>query len=114
MKIANGMEFINDEDVIGKWHLIGWSNKADHDSIYDLNEGNNGYSDLYFLPDGQPYWIFEGWTKGFLLIHHGGDAPILTYTYKISIVEGKKYLLLHKDKITSVINEKINNMKVSE
>ena len=24
MKIANGMQFVNDEAVIGKWNNIGW------------------------------------------------------------------------------------------
>ena len=27
MKIANGMQFVNDEAVIGKWNNIGWIEK---------------------------------------------------------------------------------------
>ena len=80
--LANGMKFINDENVIGKWKNIGWTEDLSSRSIEKINTQSGEYEDLYFLPDGEPYWVFEGWTKGFLLFHTGGDAPVLTYTYE--------------------------------
>lgn len=41
MKIANGMEFINDEAVIGKWSNIGWIGNTHCTSLDDLN-GKSG------------------------------------------------------------------------
>ena len=60
--------FINDEKVIGKWNKIGTvknkedykSNKFDEENIFD-------YKELYFLPNGEEYWVFS-WTKGYLKI----------------------------------------------
>jgi DNA-binding transcriptional MerR regulator len=46
--------FINDDDVIGKWERI----KDENDFPFD---------EIYFLPNGKPYWVFE-WTKGYLKI----------------------------------------------
>ncbi len=83
MKIANGMEFINDETAIGKWKNIGWFGDTESDSLEKLNKKSGEYEDLFFLPNGESYWIFEGWTKGVLLIHYGGYEPILTYRYDI-------------------------------
>lgn len=102
MKIANGMEFINDESVIGKWKNIGWIGNTYCTLLNDLNNESGEYDELYFLPNGEPYWIFEGWTKGFLLIHYGGDEPILTYRYDIQKIDNKKYLFLRLDNKTEI------------
>lgn len=106
MKIANGMEFINDEKVIGKWEIVGWIDDPACNSTENLIAGGRGYNEIYFLPNGEPYWIFEGWTKGYLLIHHGGDAPIYTYTYETSVIDGKDYLFFHKEDSTEVFVKK--------
>ena len=96
MKIANGMQFVNDEAVIGKWNNIGWIENTYCTSLDGLNEKSGEYDTIYFLPNGEPYWIFEGWTKGVLLIHYGGNEPILTYKYDIQVIDGKEYLFLCK------------------
>lgn len=38
MKIANGMQFVNDEAVIGKWNNIGWIENTYCTSLDGLNE----------------------------------------------------------------------------
>ena len=53
-KCTTNKEFINDESVIGKWEII-------NDNEFPFNE-------IYFLPNGQGYWVFENWTKGYLKI----------------------------------------------
>ncbi|WP_074962005.1 hypothetical protein [Ruminococcus albus] len=108
MKIANGLEFINDEDVIGKWENIGWTENSATVSINDLNDVSGEFHILFFLPNGEPYWIFEGWTKGVLLIHYGGDDPILSYNYEISLISGKHYLFLHLENKTEVFIKRDN------
>ena len=102
MKIANGMEFVNDEKIIGKWENIGWINDTNSFSLTDLSSKSGEYNLLYFLPDGEPYWIFEGWTKGVILIHYGGDEPILSYRYDLRDTGGKQYLFLRLDDKTEV------------
>ena len=74
MKIANGMDFVNDERVIGKWENIGWISGSKSFAVTNLNDRSGDYNILYFLPDGEPYWIFEGWTKG-ININKGQCSP---------------------------------------
>lgn len=102
MNIANGMQFENDEAVIGRWKNIGWLDDPKSLSLENLNCKSGEYEDLYFLPNGEPYWIFEGWTKGFLLIHYGGDEPILTYRYDIRSIEGRVCLFFRLENKTEV------------
>ena len=102
MKIANGMEFVNDDRVIGKWENIGWTSSTDSLSVTDLNAKSGEYNILFFLPNGEPYWIFEGWTKGVILIHYGGDEPILTYRYDFRDIGGRQYLFFRLDDKTEV------------
>lgn len=87
-RIANGMEFVNDPAVIGKWKSIGSLASGEPLSQDALNSNQNTAfgitKELYFLPEGKPYWIFEGWTKGTLLVHHGGSEPLLEYRYTIN------------------------------
>lgn len=62
------LPFVNDEQVIGKWEIIGiYAVKADfYDNLFCVK---NFYGEeqkyLYFLPDGERYWAFS-WTKGVL------------------------------------------------
>jgi len=65
-------EFINDEKVIGKWKIID-----QNDFIFD---------EIYFLPNGKGYWVFDGWTKGFLKIMN------VNHKYKIKGEELWLYL----------------------
>lgn len=102
MKIANGMEFINDESVIGKWINIGWIGNINCTSLDDLNEKSGEYDTVYFLPNGEGYWIFEGWTKGILLIHYGGDEPVITYRYDIQRINNREYLFFRLDNKTEI------------
>ncbi|MGW8440217.1 hypothetical protein ACWGXJ_04315 [Paenibacillus sp. S33] len=94
--IANDMLFVNDEEVIGKWEHFDIISSIEE---FDCNKPNNSISskafrEIYFLPNGEKYWIFEGWTKGYLLIHYGGDEPILSYKYTLKKIENKTYMFL--------------------
>ena len=54
------------------------------------------------MPNGEPYWIFECWTKGVLLIHYGGNEHILTYKYDIQLIDGKEYLFFRLKNKTEI------------
>ncbi len=62
------LPFVNDENVVGKWEIIGiYAVKEDfYDHLFCVK---NFYGEeqkyLYFLPDGERYWAFS-WTKGYL------------------------------------------------
>ena len=75
--------FINDELAVGKWTY-----ECSAISKVAYNEGDFYHDEdvllqeLYFLPNGEGYWIFDRWSKG-TLYHFSGT------TYKYS-VEGEK------------------------
>ena len=62
------LPFVNDEQVVGKWEIIGiFAVKKDfYDNLFCVK---NFYGDeqkfLYFLPNGERYWSYS-WTKGYL------------------------------------------------
>ena len=47
-----------------------------------------------FWKTGKKYWIFEGWTKGFLLVHYGGNEPVLCYKYTIRKEDNNNFLFV--------------------
>lgn len=71
--------FVNDENAIGKWSYVCSTVSKDayleHDYYFD---DDALMQDLYFLPNGQGYWIFERWSKG-ILCHYAGNV----YTYSV-------------------------------
>ena len=61
------LPFENDEQVIGKWLVLGECGDGEN---YPTLLLGNGSRHLYFLPNGEYYWCF-GWTKGKLLFGDG-------------------------------------------
>jgi hypothetical protein len=94
--LSNGMAFVYDENVIGKWEFFDIIQSEDDfdagraKSVYS----GKGYKEIYFLPNGQGYWIFEGWTKGFLFTHEGGDEPVDCHNYTIKKLNNKFFMFL--------------------
>ncbi|MBQ9808062.1 MAG: hypothetical protein IJM55_04260 [Ruminococcus sp.] len=96
MKIATGMEFVNDEAVIGKWENIGWTENTGGTELAGLNKNSGEFNDLYFLPDGslvQSYmdkkW-YDKWTKELIINLHRTTAA----AYIIKEVNGTEYLFI--------------------
>ena len=61
--------FVNDEQVVGKWQKIAVVEKKEE---YFLGKAKNNeeifpYPEIYFLPQGNSYWVFS-WTKGTLYL----------------------------------------------
>lgn len=78
--------FINDEKAIGKWKYIASALSKEQylegDMIQDIDIL---FKEIYFLPNGQGYWVFERWSKGEMYHYRG-----VVYTYEIE--DDKLYL----------------------
>lgn len=71
--------FINDEQAIGKWkYECSSESKEKYVTQETYIDEDALVKELYFLPKGKGYWIFDGWTKG--LIYHFKN---ITYKYEI-------------------------------
>jgi len=76
------LPFINDEEVIGKWEIMGeYAEKSDF--FIGKPKGYPSISEtvrnIYFLPQGKRYWCYS-WTKGYLLCHSDADSTVNPYT----------------------------------
>lgn len=98
--------FINDEQAIGKWEYV-----ANAESKEEYNKGeyfvdkNILLQNLYFLPKGEGFYIFDGWTKGQLNRSNG-----VTYTYEI--VDNIMFLTtfnLESEKENVIVYKKVSN-----
>ena len=90
--------FVNDEEVIGKWERVAvLEPHKTFDPSAEAADTDLGYAEIYFLPQGEGYWIFEGWTKGNLFIHYGGDEPVQCFAYRVKAMNDQMYLFLDID-----------------
>lgn len=94
--MINGIPFTPDEDVIGKWEYFDVIDSEEQFNVNSTktNLANKGFKEIYFLPNGEKYWIFEGWTKGCLFTHSGGDDPIISNNYSIKKINDDMYMFL--------------------
>lgn len=60
--------FVNDPQVIGKWKKLAVvKNKEDFKKNIICDEDIFDFKELYFLPNGENYWVLR-WTKGILFL----------------------------------------------
>ena len=88
------IEFEDDPEAVGKWRIIGeYDTKEKFLSKSEPVEKNYGekFKEIYFLPDGQRYWIY-GWSKG-LIINDNGDYTAVN-PYTIEEINGEKYMFV--------------------
>lgn len=69
------LRFENDEQVIGKWLVLGECGDGENYPTLLLGDGSRH---LYFLPNGEFYWCF-GWTKGKLIYGDGVSGFVNDY-----------------------------------
>lgn len=68
--------FINDEKAIGKWtYECSTMSKESYDKNDTFVDEEALIQELYFLPNGKGYWIFEKWTKGTIYHFRGVEYP---------------------------------------
>lgn len=86
LKGVNMKPFINDEKAIGKWNYECSCLGIDAYNNEDIYKDEDALvKELYFLPNGEGYWIFENWTNG-ELYHYNGQI------YKYAINNNKLFL----------------------
>lgn len=100
MKLINGTEFVNDEQAVGKWEYFDIINKPEEFNAKNPNIANfeKGFKEIYFMPNGGAYWVFEGWSKGLLLVCYGGDEPVREFEYSIKKIEDNLFMFLTMEK----------------
>jgi len=60
--------FVNDEQVIGKWKKLAIVKNIEDFAKKKFDDNNIfGFEEIYFLPNGEEYWVFS-WTKGILYL----------------------------------------------
>lgn len=85
------LPFINDEKALGKWTLLDIV-PSEEQFLYGHEKcKHSGWLDeLYFLENGEPYWVINGWTKGFLFYRN----PDATFRHEYVIREYNGHNLL--------------------
>lgn len=101
--------FINDEQVIGKWKKIAVvENKEDFKNNKLLDENIFIFDELYFLPNGEDYWVLS-WTKGFLYVKDRA--------HPYEIIDGKLFVgvvdYVSKEVEAYAVYEQVDNKKYS-
>lgn len=89
LKIQKGEKimkpFINDENVIGKWKYLCSTENLEEYNKGETYQDKEAFQELYFLPNGQGYWVFESWSKGVIYYFKGNY-------YKYFIADGKLFV----------------------
>lgn len=89
------LPFINDEEVIGKWKLLDILPSEEQFLYGHAKSSHESWlGELYFLENGGPYWVYEGWTKGVLFTWDNGHHFNSLYTTRQ--IDGHRLLFLHR------------------
>lgn len=88
-------EFKNDAAAIGAWSFIDLVPSREQYSPYNRKYSNRDsfwHKEIYFLQNGEGYWVFPGWTKGSLYNQNGNSKAI--YRYSIENIGGETIMFL--------------------
>ncbi len=103
--------FVNDERVVGKWgKLAVVKNKED----FNMGKFDDNcifhFEQLYFLPNGEGYWAFSGWTKGIVYL--------MDRQLPYEIIDGKLFVGIVDRESNNIDNyavyEKVDNKQYSK
>ncbi len=82
-------KFENDPQAVGRWELVDILTCREQFSVGHPKCDLDRTRELYFLADGEPYWIYAGWTRGYVYTHTE-DGTIDKNRYEIS--DGRLFL----------------------
>lgn len=76
--------FEDDPAAFGKWQLLDIVPTREH-FVYGKPkcEHPDGLTELCLIDGGQPYWVVQGWTKGYLFFHSGMNGSVRQLPYTI-------------------------------
>lgn len=102
-KIKNMKTFVNDEDAIGKWSLVGLAKNKKEFEDGKLLDDDIAIKELYLMEEGKEYWVIS-WSKNIIYINH---KP---YTYEI---DGNKMFInlkgLYDEDEKIAVYERVND-----
>lgn len=100
------LAFENDTQVIGKWKFVDKISSAEQfcPKKPKCSDSNSIWlKELYFLPDGQGYWVVDGWTKGCITISFGYPKYTCHNSYSIHQQSNRTFLFIEmKDDFYSI------------
>lgn len=103
------VNFINDENAIGKWELIGVATTMENAKNNLFVEDDYRINELYLMPGGKKYWIIS-WTKGIVKFKDKENQ------YKI--INDKMFLTINsnydEEESKVAVYKKIDNKEYSE
>lgn len=101
-KEALEMRFINDENAIGKWQLVGIAENMENAKKEEFIPDDFKIKELYLMPNGKEYWVIS-WTKGIIKIN-GVEDPY-------EIIDDKMYVTINSnfDESKIAVYKKIDN-----
>lgn len=82
------MRFIDDENAIGKWDLIGIAQNMESAKKEEFIPDGFRIKELYLMPNGKQYWVIS-WTKGIIKIN-GVEDPY-------EIIDDKMYVTINSN-----------------
>ena len=87
--------FEDDPDVIGRWDYCGYlPPDAEFSGEENLLQDNYDTSSLFFLPNGQDYWVYF-WSRGILYHENSTTNLLIPNPYEIIEYNGVTYLRLY-------------------
>ncbi len=102
-------KFINDENAIGHWQMLGISSDMEDAEKRIFMEDDYHIKDLYLMPNGENYWVIS-WTKGYVYILDAkfpyvinGNTMYLTINDKLDKLDSK---VIVYQKIDSLVHHK--------
>lgn len=95
VKEDTNIPFFNDEKIVGKWEVLG-DFVLKEDFFMNMKNPDWFYGDkvkeIYFLPDGKGYWVFGGWSNGYI-INSNGDYTVVNQ-YEVEEIDGSTYMFV--------------------
>lgn len=87
--------FENDERLLGRWEFVDClPSKEQFCPARIKNTAPPWLKEFVALPDGEGYWIFDGWSKGIIRTCTGWEHRRLNHQYEIEERDGESYLFL--------------------
>lgn len=91
------LPYEDDPEVIGKWEYL---DRVPSEEQFNINSPKDGRKEtvwlreLYFMPQGEGYWIMENWTKGNFVTRFDYPTHRYRHRYTVREIDGEKLLFV--------------------
>ncbi len=103
------LPFVNDEAVVGRWEMLNGETLPHSEK-----------REVYFLPGGEDYWCYRGWTKGLLIFDDGCNTSANPYRLEqredglYMTVEYKSYDYWNGGEAETVVLKKLDSKQYNK